>query len=195
MKRWSFKRFLCVIAVLAIMPRTPAANLRPDHISCQTGGGMGAATIGTGWSYGNHHRWETELFVGFVPKYDSGSAKVCCALKENFVPWHIKLNDHFTLKPLTTSIYFTTLMNRQVWTRLPERYSSGYYFLPTKIRTNIALGQRIRWTIPKKTSIIDSVSAYYEIGTCDIYVLSAVGNSSFKLHELLQLCLGLRINF
>lgn len=40
-----------------------------------------------------------------------------------------------------------------------------------------------------------SISAYYEIGTCDIYVLSVAGNSEIKFHELLQLCIGVRINF
>lgn len=195
MKWWSFRWLFCLMAVCYIIPDMSAVDLRPSHVSLQSGGGMGVVSVGTGWRYGSHKRWETDLYFGFVPKYDSGSAKVSMALKENFVPWQLRLNDSFTLEPLTSSIYFTTLISNHVWARLPERYSKGYYMLPTKIRANISLGQRVRWTFPNKSGILESISAYYEIGTCDIYVLSAAGNSEVKFHELLQLCLGVRINF
>lgn len=180
---------------MALGPRVSAIDLRPSHVSCQTGGGMGAASVGTGWSYGSHRRWETELFVGIVPKYDSGSAKVSLAVKENFVPWNIRLKHNFSLEPLTAGVYFTTLISEKVWAHLPERYAHGYYILPTKIRANLCLGQRLRWHPTRTSGIVDSISAYYEIGTCDIYVLSAAGNSEIKFHELLQLCIGVRVNF
>lgn len=195
MRLWNSKRSFCVIAAFVIIYRMMAVDLRPAHISCQSGGGMGAISVGTGWQYGSHLRWETDLFIGLVPKYDSGSAKVSFALKENFVPWHIRLNHNFTLEPLTSSLYFTTLVSSKVWAHLPERYSKGYYILPTKIRANISLGQRMKWNIPKESSILESITAYYEIGTCDIYVFSAAGNSRIKFHDLLQLCVGMRINF
>lgn len=176
-------------------PRMSAIDLRPTHVSCQSGGGMGAVSVGTGWKYGSNSRWETDFFIGLVPKYDSGAAKVSFAVKENFVPWNIHLKHNFSLEPLTTSIYFTTLISDKVWTRLPERYSHGYYILSTKIRANISLGQRLKWHLPHNSGTVESISAYYEIGTCDIYILSAAGNSEIKFHELLHLCIGVRINF
>ena len=194
-RSWIFKHLLCSIAVLLFVPQALAIDLRPRHISCQTGGGMGAVSLGTGWKYGRHQRWETDLFIGLVPKYDSSSAKVSFALKENFVPWQIRLNNKITLEPLTSSVYFTTLISDKVWRHLPERYSHGYYILPTKIRANISLGQRMQWMLSQKSSVVESISTYYELGTCDIYVLSAAGNSKIKLHELMQLCIGIRINF
>lgn len=100
-RSWIFKHLLCSIAVLLFVPQALAIDLRPRHISCQTGGGMGAVSLGTGWKYGSHQRWETDLFIGLVPKYDSSSAKVSFALKENFVPWQIRLNNKITLEPLT----------------------------------------------------------------------------------------------
>ena len=195
MRLWRFRNLLCILTVFAVIPRMSAIDLRPTHMSCQSGGGMGVVSMGTGWKYGSHRRWETDLFIGLVPKYDSSSAKVSFAVKENFVPWDIHLKHNFSLEPLTTSIYFTTLISDKVWDHLPERYSHGYYILPTKIRANISLGQRLKWRLPHKSSVVESVSAYYEIGTCDIYVLSAAGNSEIKFHELLQLCIGIRINF
>lgn len=194
MRQWNFKVLICMTIVSALIIPVYAVDLRPTQFLCQSGGGMGAVSIGTGWRYGSHLRWETNVFIGIVPKYESASAKVTLALKENFVPWRIGLKDRFTLEPLTASIYFTTLISNQVWSHLPERYSSGYYVLPTKIRANISLGQRLKYSLPGKTGILDSISAYYEIGTCDIYLLSAAGNHEIKFHELLQLCIGLSIN-
>lgn len=195
MRLWSFNRFLSLLAIFVFVPQMSAIDLRPTHMSCQSGGGMGVVSLGTGWNYGSHRRWGTDIFIGLVPKYNSSSAKVSLAFKENFIPWHIRVNDNFSLEPLTSSIYFTTLISEKVWSHLPERYSHGYYMLPTKIRANISLGQRIKWHLPQKASLLDSISAYYEIGTCDIYVLSAAGNSEVRFHELLQLCIGVRINF
>lgn len=192
--RWIFKVLIFLITAFAKIMPVSAVDLRPTQFLCQSGGGMGAVSIGTGWRYGSHLRWETNVFIGIVPKYESASAKVSLALKENFIPWRIGLNDRFTLEPFTASIYFTTLISNQVWSQLPERYSSGYYILPTKIRANISFGQRLKYSLSGKSSILDSISAYYEIGTCDIYLLSAAGNHEIKFHEFLQLCIGLSIN-
>lgn len=194
--RWlSFKRLRSLIAVVALSLQASAIDLRPAHGALQSGGGMGAVSAGIGWCYGSRQSWETDLFVGLVPRYDSQSAKVSLALKENFVPWHIGLGKGFSLEPLTSSIYLTTLVSSKVWLHSPERYPAGYYVIPTRVRANISLGQRIKWRLPRKSGIVESVSAYYEIGTCDIYVLSAVGNSTIGFRDLLQLCIGVRVTF
>lgn len=194
MKLSIFKFLLPAIVALAIAPRMSAINLRPNHVACQTGGGMGAVSFGTGWEYGSHNRWETDVFVGIVPKYDSESTKASITLKENFIPWHIRLNESITIQPLTSSIYFSTLLSSKVWTRLPQKYPSGYYAPQTRIRANISFGQRIKWKPAKRLKGIESISAYYEFGTCDIYLLSAVGNSKVKLRDILQLCIGMKID-
>lgn len=195
MKWLNFKIIALVFALHGIAHETSAMDLRPAYASCQSGGGMGSISAGTGWKYGSRQRWETEIFCGIVPKHDSSSAKATFAIKENFSPWQIRLNGHLTLEPLTSSLYFTTIINKNFWVRQPDRYPSGYYSLSTKIRTNIALGQRIKLKLPGQSGIPDSISAYYEIGTCDIYALSSAGNKEIKFHERLQLCLGVRIDF
>lgn len=194
MKSSNFKRIVAVVLCLAAILRILAIDLRPDNISVQSGGGMGAVTCGTGWRYGKCGRWETELLIGYIPRYDSNSSKATVALKENFVPWQVRLNDSFTLEPLTTSLYFTTIISKRFWTQQPDRYPSGYYILPTKIRANISIGQRVRWHVPK-ARLIDCFSAYYEFGTCDIYALCAAGNKEIKPHDWLQLCIGIKMTF
>ena len=195
MKSLNFRIIATVTAFIIFAVDVFAINLRPTCASFQSGGGMGIVSAGTGWRYGAKQRWETELFVGFVPKYDSNSSKVTFALKENFVPWQININDHITLEPLTSSLYFTTIISRRFWVQQPDRYPSGYYGLPTKIRTNISIGQRLKWHLPKPECFCKSISVYYEIGTCDIYVLSAAGNNKIKLRDRLQLCIGVKLTF
>ncbi len=171
-----------------------AVNLAPHHVSLQSGGGMGVVSVGTGWCYGAKDRWETDIIAGLVPKYDSNSAKLVVALKENFAPWAIAINKHISLTPLTASLYFTTIVSKHFWASQPDRYPSGYYGLTTKIRANISFGERIEWCFPSSAHI-RSAGVFYEIGTCDIYALSAFDNSALAVADWLQLCIGMLITF
>lgn len=195
MRWWSSKavRLAVLMVMLATQIGARALNLCPHTVTVQCGGGMGLPALGAGWHYGRNNKFETEVMVGLVPKYDSSCAKVTMALKENFVPWHIGLGSGFSLEPLSTGFYVTTIINNKFWVKQPSRYQSGYYRLPTKIRLNLCLGQRIVYTIPRKEAFIKGVSAFYELGTCDIYLLSAFGNKYLKPHDWLQLCLGMKL--
>lgn len=192
MKSLNFKA-LMLILMSVITLKAYSIDLRPAYIGMQSGGGMGIATIGTGWKYGAKKKWRTEILVGLCPKYDSGSAKAIITLKENFVPWKIRLNNTFTLEPLTTSLYYTTIISRRFWGKQPSRYENGYYVIPTKYRLNISLGQCLNIRLPGSTFKGKSITAYYELSTCDIYVLSAIGNKYLKPRDWLQLCIGMRM--
>lgn len=191
--RLSISKRVLLLVLLSVCQRFFALDLRPDNVTLQSGGGMGTVSVGTGWQYGKQH-WETEVFLGIISRYDSKSSRATIALKENYVPWQMNLNRRLTLEPLTSSLYFTTVISRQFWTRQPARYPSRYYILPTRIRTNIAIGQRIGFIMPE-SSPVRHISAYYEIGTCDIYALSAAGNSEIGLADRLQLCVGVKVTF
>lgn len=192
MRWWSFKRMTVLLFLVAWLSGY-AVDFTPSHVAVQAGGGMGIASVGTGWKYGSKKRWETDIFVGIIPKYDSSCAKPIISLKENFVPWNLKINGQFSVEPLTSSFYITSVLNDKFWGRQPRRYASGYYVLSTKYRLNLALGQRLTWAphfIKKHTSL----TAFYELSTCDIYILSAAGNSYLKPWDWLQLCIGIRLN-
>ena len=194
MRSCIFKPLLSVVLVLCGSGTVSGVDLRPSHVICQSGGGMGVASVGVGWKYGPKKRWETDVIAGLVPRYDSDAAKAVLALKENFVPWSIPLPWRLTLQPLTASIYFTTLASKRVWVSLPDWYTPSYYMLPTKIRSNISLGQRVTWHY-RAGDARRSLTAFYEIGTCDIYAFNAFGNGCLSPKDWLQLCIGARINF
>lgn len=193
MRQWSFRAILIAILLMLIQQDVNAVSLWPDHVIFQSGGGMGILSVGTGWSYGANRQWETDIILGYIPQYDSSTAKACIALKENFSPWKLPIYRKIAIEPLSISIYFTSILHHKFWTNQPKKYPYGYYVLPTKIRANISLGQRVTWK--NDSSFIKSISAFYEIGTCDLYLLSAFGNSKIDPKDYLQLCIGLRINF
>lgn len=167
-------------------------KLIPSHSKIQFAGEMGLLSIGTGWDYGKKNQWETDVFLGFLPKYDSNQVKITFTLKQNYIPWSIDLKKGFSLEPFTCGFYFNTLFNGQFWTREPERYPHGYYGFSSKIRANIFLGQRITYNIdPERRYTAKEISFYYELSTNDIYLLSAIGNKYLRPRDYLRLSLGL----
>ena len=69
----------------------------------------------------------------------------------------------------------------------------AYYGFSTRIRTHIFLGQRVRFDVPEKyRKFSKSITAFYEISTCDLYVVSAFNNSYLKPDDYLRLSFGLK---
>jgi len=56
----------------------------------------------------------------------------------------------------------------------------------------IFIGQRWRFNIPEHR-YIKSVSAFYELSTCDLYLVSAVQNSYMKPADYLRLSFGVKL--
>jgi hypothetical protein len=162
-------------------------------------------------------QWETDLLVGFIPKHQSTRAKVTFTLKENYIPWSINLGSivtkkdvalipadaptrslsrsHWSIEPLTASLYLNTVYGHEFWKSQPSRYPDKYYeFMSTKFRLNIALGQRVTVQIPTaKRKRAKSVSLFYEVSTCDLYIRSMFQTSGIPLKDILGLSLGVKL--
>jgi hypothetical protein len=168
-------------------------RLIPRHYKLQYAGSMGMLSFGMGWEYGRHHTWETDIFFGYIPKFSSSDNKVTFTLKENYIPWNKKLNNNFSLDPFTVSLYMNSILSGKYWVNEPNKYPGGYYGFSTRVRLNLAIGQRITYLIPYKHRHFDkTVSFYYELGTNDFYVVSAVRNKYLKLKDIVHLSLGLK---
>lgn len=169
------------------------AKLIPNQAVIQYAGSIGMFNFGLGWHYGRHHNWETEFLIGFLPKYQTGKPHATFTLKERYIPWHCKLGSRWELHPLTTGIFFNTISGDEFWKNEPDRYPRPYYRFSTKFRTHIFLGQRIRYRIPRNKRFLNqAVSLYYEISSCDLYIVSKAINKEYKWRETLSLALGLR---
>ena len=173
-------------------------RLIPSYYKIQYAGNMGLLSFGTGWTYGKNRQWETDLFIGFIPKYESDKVKVTLTVKQNFIPWKLDVSKYFSFEPLACGIYLNTILSNQFWVRQPERYPKGYYWFATKLRPNIYIGQRFTFNIsPDKRFIAKAITVFYEISTCDYYILSHIGNSGYPLHDIISLSFNipsLRLN-
>ena len=170
------------------------ASLIPSQFVIQNAGNMGVVSLGCGWDYGKHNQWETHVLLGYIPKHQSNRGKLMMTVKENFLPWDIDLKHGWSLQPLQASIYLNTVYGHEFWKTQPGRYPDSYYdFMSTKFRLNAAIGQRITWQIPAKSRKLNkSVSFFYEISSCDLYIRSKFMDSSVSLSDILGLSIGVK---
>ena len=167
-------------------------RLIPMHTVFQYAGGMGLISVGAGWTYGKNKQWETDVLFGYIPKYSSDKIKITMTLKQNYIPWRVPLKHNWTLEPLECGLYFNTVFSDEFWTSEPDRYPKGYYGFSTRVRTHIFVGQRIRMNIPEKyRKLAKSITAFYEISSYDLYIVSAFTNH-LKLDDYLRLSFGLK---
>lgn len=168
-------------------------KLIPTHSKLQFAGNMGLLSMGMGWDYGKHNQWETDWLFGFIPTYSSQRAKITMTLKQNYIPWSVYLGKNISAEPLECGLYFNTVFGDEFWVKEPERYPRGYYGFSSKIRTHVFLGQRLTYKIDSpKRFFAKEMTLFYEISTCDLYVVSAATNSSLKPSDYLSLSFGVK---
>ena len=181
------------------------ASLIPNQFVAQNAGNMGMLSAGVGWVYAHGH-WETHLLWGYIPKHQSTRGKLTMTLKENYIPWNLRLSapqnesDDFlkrgwTLNPLTASIYVNAVYGHEFWKSQPGRYPDKYYeFMSTKFRLNVAFGQRITWEIPRnRRKYAKSISLFYEVSSCDLYIRAKFQDCSIPLKDIVGLSIGVKL--
>ncbi len=170
--------------------------LIPTQGILQTCGNMGIISLGIGWDYGKHDQWETQLLLGYVPKFDSHGSKTTLTLKENYIPWRTDIGRGWQFEPLECSLYLNTVFGHEFWTKQPTKYESGYYPFSTRIRPNLALGERFTYVIPdNKRKRIKSLTLFYELGTNDIYFMRFYRNGKAGFWDIFGLSLGAKIQY
>ncbi|MDF9830441.1 hypothetical protein [Parabacteroides sp. PF5-6] len=222
MKWWSFKALLWIALCLPLTlsaqesmggriggghtPATPALSayergvnqytsfwnsLIPKYTKMQFAGSIGLISAGVGWNYGKD-RWETDFLFGIVPRYTDHHAMATFTVKQNYMPWKVRLNDSFMFEPLTCGLYLNTLLDEDFWVLNPDRYPSGYYTFSTRIRTHIFVGERLTFYPDKRRYPKRHLTFFYELSTCDLYLISAVGNRYLKPSDYLSLSFGIK---
>lgn len=169
-------------------------KLIPQYVKMQYAGSIGLFSIGTGWDYGKHNRWETEMLFGFLPKYEDESAKITFTLRQSFIPWTLPIrNTHWSIEPLTCGLFVNTVFDNRFWMHEPGRYPNGYYNFSTKMRFHIFLGQQITFDLSRiHRAYHRAISFYYQISTCDLYVASAWNNGYLHPSDYLSLAFGIK---
>lgn len=171
-------------------------KLIPTSSTFQFAGGMGLVELSLGWDNGRHRQWQTDLFLGYVPKFASTHGNLVVSLKETYVPWSISLNRILSLEPFSVAGYLTSVGSSDFWGRQPMKYPNDYYWFSTRFRMNLAIGQRFTINIPIRHRFnAEALSLFYEIGTNDFYIISFVLNDYVKLKDVLHLSFGVRWQF
>ena len=103
------------------------------------------------------------------------------------------LGSRWTLQPLTTGLFFNTISGDDFWRNEPDKYPKRYYGFSTKVRSNVFIGQRWRYSVPtRKRRLHSAISAYYELSSCDLYIVSKAVNHDYPWSRTLSLAFGLR---
>lgn len=166
-------------------------RLLPDMYVVQYAGDFGMISAGVGWAYGREH-WETHFLVGYLPPKYGHSHYWTTTLRQLYMPWTLKRgNSSFSCRPLTVSLSLNSIIHGDFWMSEPDRYPHGYYGFSSRMRFHLGLGQRFTFDIPRSRRFLSSsVSFYYELSTCDLYVRQKVLNSSIPLRDILVLGIG-----
>ena len=182
----------------------PAAGTRPErpwyrpkHLALQTGGGLGMVAAGAGYEFAKN-RLETDILIGYVPKYYAGSTLSLASLKFMYSPFRLPLGEKFQLVPLTVGGYFS-YTHGTLNDELKGQYASDYYWFSTDTRYGPLLGSRVTFLAPPiaATGQPRKISVYYELGSNDLYLASYLNNRNggLGLGQLLTLALGLKADF
>ena len=166
-------------------------RLKPTHAKMQYAGGMGVISTGVGWDYGKRRQWETDVLVGYLPARYAKTFKLTFTLKQNYIPWSMSFNSKWALEPLCCGLYITTIPGEDFWKKEPGRYPNHYYNFSTKMRPYIYIGQRLNLNIGHKT--VRSISAFYEISSCELYIISKFTNKSLTLKDILRFSFGVKV--
>lgn len=168
-------------------------KLIPQYVKTQFAGSIGLVSVGTGWSYCKN-RLETDILFGIVPKYQDSRSKLTFTVREQYTPWNLPIREtDWSIQPLTCGLFINTLVDGRFWNSEPGgKYPSNYYNFSSKIRFNIFLGQQVTYNLALTKSLHRSVSFYYQISTCDLYLVSAWNNSYLKPTDYLSLAFGLK---
>lgn len=169
-------------------------RLVPTHVIGQNAGNMGIFSIGAGWDYGKRKQWETSLMAGLVPKGKSSAARMTLTLKQNYMPWRISCGRQMQVVPLTMGFYVNAILGGEFWNHQPSRYPNNYYWFSTRFRTNLCVGQRITHSANfLHLRFIDSLSVFYEVSSCDLYLIEFFTNRSISLKNMAGLSVGFKI--
>lgn len=168
-------------------------DLIPKYQNVQYAGSMGLFSLGVGWDYGRKKQWESEFMFGLIPRFSSNKAKVTFTLKQNYAPWEVSLGGKWWLEPLVTGLYMNTVLSDEFWVKEPERYPSNYYKFSTRIRFHVFEGQRVAIDLGPH-SPFRRITMFYELSTCDLYLISKATNKYVKVWDILSLSFGVKLH-
>lgn len=166
-------------------------RIKPTHFKMQYAGGMGVLSTGFGWDYGKRCQWETDIFMGYLPRKYAKKYRLTFTFKQNYIPWSMSFDEHWNLEPFYCGLYFTTIAGEEFWSKEPGRYPNKYYNFSTKIRPSIFIGQRMGFNPQHR--LVKNIQLFYEVGTNELYLISKVTNKELTFKDVLRFSFGFKV--
>ena len=169
--------------------RQPRAWYLPDQAKVQLAGNIGFISPGVGWSW-LERRLEGDLFFGWVPESVGGIDIYSLTGKLTWLPWRIQAGDDWQITPATLALQVTYTFGHDYFLLLPERYPTGYYSVPTAVRSGLALGGGVGRSLWGQRH----VGLYYELVAVDAGLSFWLTNRrAVSVTDVFSLALGLRV--
>ncbi|AYA37914.1 hypothetical protein D3Y59_13185 [Hymenobacter oligotrophus] len=169
---------------------------RPHHVLVQAAGGQGMVAAGVGYTT-LRGKLEVDVLAGYVPKKYSITPMGVFTGKATFSPFALDLGEtKWQVRPLSVGMFVThTASNGMVESR-DEKYYKGYYWWSARTRIGGFVGGRVARVIgSNRFGQPRTVAAYYELGTNDLYLTSAMTNlGGLPLHDILTLGFGVKLD-
>ena len=103
------------------------------------------------------------------------------------------IGERLLFEPLSCGIYLNILLDREFWGKQPNKYPDGYYWFSTRMRFHAFVGERITLKLKNARRWHKSISFFYELSTCDLYLINKVGNRALKPKDYLSLSVGVKL--
>jgi hypothetical protein len=174
-----------VLAVLAAPAGAPGEGGRPwyapDHGKLQLAGNIGFLSPGLGYAWGR--RLEGDVFFGWVPEAIGGTDIFSVSGKLTWTPWSIDSRP-WAFRPLTAALQLTYTFGDQYELFRP-------YFIPTALRSALALGADVSRQLGKRT-----VAIYGELVALDMGLIYWLSDSeALGPEDVFSVAVGVRIDF
>lgn len=196
------KRSVVLVGLLLALHGPAAAQTSdlprsgPFFLSLHFAGGVGLVAVGAGYRF-NHQRVEPEVLVGYLPRRLAGRAAAIITLKTTYIPFSPRLGQsQWQVSPLAVGGLLSYTTGRQYFltNNTSGRYRPGYYWWSSAVRVGALAGVRLTHsgrsgapgTVPARST------AYSELSTNDLHLVSALTNHSLKLTDILTFGAGLK---
>lgn len=167
----------------------------PDFVTAQYAGSIGVVSAGVGYEI-LKHKANADLLFGYVPSSLAGERPLrTVTLKFTAEPTKIRLSKRTDIHPLTIGTYFSYTFGREFSSDLPSWYPTGYYWWSEAVRVNLFIGGNVRMASNRIKSG-SRITAYYEIGTNEIKLVSYAQNkSALNIWSILHAGIGVKYHF
>lgn len=159
-------------------------RMKPTHVKMQYAGGMGVLSTGVGWDYGKRRQWETDVLLGYLPAKYASDFLLTLTVKQKLHTVEHEFRQALGTGAFYCGMYLTTIAGEEFWKKEPGRYPNRYYNFSTKIRPYIFIGQRMNFNL--KNSIVQHISLFYEVSTCELYIISKATNRVSTMRDVLR---------